>query len=873
MLERLISPGVSQRVLAPARLVCELFAVRSVNGKERDELEARARADLAAGRWRQARDAFKVLCKVERATFQPLLVEANVGLARAMLAKGLVSDARQVLAYLRTIAPPTDVAAVEREIAAAVTPSPTGQAGPAPDPLLLLAAGTGALADRIRWADELVVAFRRPTADGDAAAEQVTADLAAIHEALEAACAGDATRALDLVRPVRRESPFAHWRQFVRAVVAYQGGDAEKAARYFGELPAGSVPGRARAAWLLVIGGDRDRSEAPPPEVVLEAAAAITGNAGWGRALARAESLWRAGKYPQSYRTLRDARPSFPADSIDLTGGLSDFYFNSIFSMRDRERAKYEDYLDDLYLGGRARRPTEQQRLRRSLALLLSMNLYEEEVDEFRALWDAFIREHARLNGANSALASSAWAWFGEILSRPSLGRFPGAATAPIDAGGAINAFNKAIELDPTNAAAHVLLATFYKSLGRTRDHNRLLDVMASRFPDEKAVLVAAGANALERKAFAKAAGHFERALALDRLDPALPDLAVTARLSLARQHYAKYLLGKARAELDRADALAIDPPDNLVRGRWTLAARRGVMETVYGEPAAAAAAFDAARGAAPSQARCAFFVRLAWSNYDRTRPFPTELQSALDHAAKQEPTVNEAADLASIMRYWADADQSRVLQTDAEWLKRYIKNAIRTPFGRADAVRLFDQLRPWPDFRKPARALVKRVLASDRADPLFRLYEDAVASVPTLSLHQCEEIAAEARRRGDVAAEQLARRRMDVIRTPIRDPGSTPFLDEIDETDGDLDPVPDFDATNGEVDEIAALVALLSRAPDSAINELRRRRPRGMPARLFNSLVEIARAGRPRPSPADAGSRRPQPRRPMPDPNQPDLF
>jgi tetratricopeptide (TPR) repeat protein len=859
--------------LARAGRVCDFESMRTAETKERAELEARARADLAAGRWRQARDAFKLLCKLERSTFQPLLVEANVGLARAMLAKGLISDARQVLTYLRTIALPTDVAALEREIAAATAPRRTGEVGPVPIPLvLLLAAGAGSPAERVEWADTLVVAFQPPlTADGSAEAEQVTADLAAIHQALESACGGETARALDLVRPLRRESPFAHWRQFVRAIAAYQTGDGGKAARHFGELPASSVPGRARAAWLLAIGDGRDTAQAGAHEAVLEATAAISGYPGWGRALARADALWRAGKYAQSYRAVRDARPSFPADSLDLTGALSDFYFNSIFSMREPERVRYEEYLDDLYIGGRARRPAEQQRIRRLLALLLAMGLYEEEVGDLRALWDAFLREHARLNGANPALASMAWTWFGDVLSRPS-----GGSPGPVDPDGAIAALNKSIELDPTNATAHVLLASVYKSLGRVRDHNRLLDVMAARFPNDKGVLVAAGANALERSAFGKAAGHFDRALALDPLDPALPNHAVTARLSLARQHYAKHLVRKGRAELDRAEALAVDSPDNLIRSRWTLAARRGLMETMYGDPAAAAAALDAARAAAPSQAQCAFFVRLAWSFYDRMKPFPPELQSALDRAAQEEPNVNEAVQLASIMGYWAHADNSRVLHTDAEWLRRYIKNAIRTPFTRDEAARLFDQLRSWFDFRKPAQALVKRVLARDGADPLFRLYKDALEPVPSLSLSQCEAILAEARRRGDVAAERLARGRVDAMQAPMRTPASGPFLDEFDATDVDVDPDPPIDVgtmDGGMEEELAALMNILSNVPDDAIDEIRKRRPKGMPARLFDALVEAARAGPPPAPRSGPGADRRQRTRPLPDPNQPDLF
>src|SRR5579863_915723 len=79
--------------------------------------ERRVREFLAAGRFRKARDEIKLLCKIDRPKYLPLLIEANQGLAGEMLAKGQVSEARQVIAYLRTIASPADVRAVELEIA------------------------------------------------------------------------------------------------------------------------------------------------------------------------------------------------------------------------------------------------------------------------------------------------------------------------------------------------------------------------------------------------------------------------------------------------------------------------------------------------------------------------------------------------------------------------------------------------------------------------------------------------------------------------------------------------------------------------------------------------------------------------------------
>src|SRR5436190_22864334 len=82
-----------------------------------DPLEKQAREYLAARRWRKARDEFKLLVKKDRAKFLPLLIEANVGLVQEMLGKGLVSEAQQVVAYLKTIAPPEVMKSLELQMA------------------------------------------------------------------------------------------------------------------------------------------------------------------------------------------------------------------------------------------------------------------------------------------------------------------------------------------------------------------------------------------------------------------------------------------------------------------------------------------------------------------------------------------------------------------------------------------------------------------------------------------------------------------------------------------------------------------------------------------------------------------------------------
>ncbi|RYD25896.1 MAG: hypothetical protein EOP86_26715, partial [Verrucomicrobiaceae bacterium] len=71
-----------------------------------DPAAAGVLTQLAAAKWRKARDAAKELFKKDRAKYAPLLIAANIGLAEEMLDRGLAEDAAAVITYLKTIAPP-----------------------------------------------------------------------------------------------------------------------------------------------------------------------------------------------------------------------------------------------------------------------------------------------------------------------------------------------------------------------------------------------------------------------------------------------------------------------------------------------------------------------------------------------------------------------------------------------------------------------------------------------------------------------------------------------------------------------------------------------------------------------------------------------
>ena len=152
--------------------------------------------------------------------------------------------------------------------------------------------------------------------------------------------------------------------------------------------------------------------------------------------------------------------------------------------------------------------------------------------------WGEFVQLHEQSHGPNPPLASLAYHWLGSALAKaqPQPFYFGPSRTRLRDGPGAMAALEKSIALDPCHLAPHLKLCELYEALKLTSQRNRLLDAMTVRFPDRKEVLLQAGRGCLDREAFHKGLEYLERALELDRLDPAIPDAMAIGRLRLAFQ-------------------------------------------------------------------------------------------------------------------------------------------------------------------------------------------------------------------------------------------------------------------------------------------------------------------------------------------------
>jgi hypothetical protein len=869
---------------------------------EENALEAaehKIRSFLQQGSWRRARDEAKPLCKVDRPRFLPLLVEANIGLIRAMVKKGQRADASQVLEYLKTIAPRDKWLPIEKELGAGLKPSSNVSS--------LSWASLESLPEleKRKMADRMVTAFQ-PLEAGAYDSPAIASELLAIQEALTAISAEQYDRAIDLVRPVAHDSIFRNWKLFVKGLAYFHIGDKKRAERFLAEAHPDTAPGRAAIPYLYWLGGINDRAHIQNmSKDVLEVVAQIVAPPEFAPLLARAERLWQQSNPREMYKVLVNGLNNFPSESGDWLGALSEFCMNCLFILPMEKRNEYGMFLDDLLQHHKRRAARETKMILRVLCLA-----HGYDVVTLPSQWERFIYLCEQLDGANPRFSSLAYEWLGAVLSldrkagpSPYPSYYPRPRINMMDPQGAERSLKKSVQLNPDSLSAQLILVTVYDRLKKTSERNRLLDEMTRRFPENKQVLMLAGARCIERKAYAKGLSFLERALEHDRLDPKIPESIANARTLHALDLFRRGRIDEARRTLHSLSQLSVDRQDDFMRGRWTIALRKGILELLYGDETGSGQFLDEARAACPCPEALCLLGYLLWKRYVRQQtsqdPFSQEFRALL----RKQASAARVPMLARIIDFWRERAGAETVYDAEKLLRDYLKAAAGRPFSRNEARDLIDSIRD--KTLDEICPFIKTILKKDSKDPLFRLYKyiNEISSFdsPDVNRKKLNSILQEAASRKDDRAIQLARNELDKLelsnqRPPIpffadededfEDDDDDDYDDEDDEDDDDDydDEDDDVDYFEEDLDSMAAeafskalnprelheLEEMLKFASDQDIRRLKKTFSKEIPEEFFNWFVDAVRKGKHKPKAEPvAGTRKPRRK----NSNQGDLF
>ena len=727
--------------------------------------EQRAREYLAQGRFRKARDEFKVLCKVDRVRYLPGLIQANVGLAKEMLAKGMTSEAGQVIAYLKTIAPPDQVRGLEFEVAIKSGRPEDCLAGVVE--ALLRPSATLADAQKIRLADQIIVTFKEWPAQGEADVA-LAAEVRAVHQALEAVSQEQWERAAECLRPLPQASLFNHWKLFIKGLAAFYRGDLQKAASAFDRLPTGSVPAKASQPFLVFARPEADAAAGDPvAESRVVAFCRLMGQPSLGTPLVAAEGWWKARDYPKSYEALRTAVAAFPSDAPDGLGVLSDFFFSAPLSTSKTDRESWVDYVNDLIDEGEYKNRVEKRRVFRLATFHPAMC---DGLDGLRDDLEEFLETHQQLYGKNPRFESLALLWLAGLLA-PDASATAHAGYAERRPKGSQKAARELLErsvaLDPDNLPAHLKLCRVLEASKKKAEHNRLLDAMAVRFPDDPAVLLQAGRSCVERKAFQKGFQYLERAAELDRINPAVKDALVMARQEQARQFYREQRLDKARETLAANDPLLVDDPLRFTRAKWTHRIAEGLLELYQGDSQAAGPKMAEARQGSPSSEAFLLYAELFFATLPAAKKMASPYLKEWRKLRKQASAKN-AGLLMRLVEYWPTR-QGQDCHQGERWIESYLQDALKQPFTRKEVLDLAAHAVSQAYAVNPLVKFLDRLLKRDGRDPAVRMARYDLLTPRHLdprTRRELEEIIRDATQREDHQSLRQATQLLERLKT-----------------------------------------------------------------------------------------------------------
>jgi tetratricopeptide (TPR) repeat protein len=795
------------------------------------QLEKQALDHMAAARFRQARDTYKILCKEDPQKFLPGLIDANSRLAEEMMQKGMISEAEVVLTYLKTIAPSSSLVAIE--ISFALKKKDWHSAW---DAAVRLRKDATVVQDeryRATVADALVLAFPSGQEIGSLNLPEAS-ELAAIISALRCVSEERWDQAQELLRPIPRGSLFAAWKIFVKGMIAFYTGDFKKAEILFAQLPPRGVTVEAAGAFQVFLGpGYLRKFKEPKIGRALESACRLLNSSDFAPPLIRADQSWRAARHTDSYKEIRHA-PGFPSEQPDLAGALSDFYFKAPFAMPDAAHDKYIGWFDRLASSGQFKSDREAQLTYRLLGCAEFDNPYSEEIEDF---WRMFLQYYPADDPLRSKVKSlilervGAHFGEGEEANPFTFGEEKGVHLR--DPEGAVRLLNESIECDPSNLDAYHKLLDVYERAKRDNDRDRLLDRMTESFPKDKAVLLRAGRESLNRNASVKAIQYLERAHLLDALDPEVLDILASAYVRLGRQQYLKKDINKGRNTFDRARRHAVTDRTDFTRGVDYLQGLQGVLELTFGDQKMGWRLVNAARECTHSLVALQLFLHGISRLYKHSqgRPFWTEL-------LKSQPQVASARVRKEVFLMF---EHLRSLKKDLDWSAEstFVRNCLAplgsTAFSREEAVYYLTRFGPHPEFRSLGETMIAEGLRRNPNDPRFRMYSELenLRSPIDLDLAKVESIYRDATRQGDKETAGIAK-------------GLMQLAENLDESLFEEDE--DFGIPKDQIEEMRRMAAEMS---DAEFEAFRQDSRKFIPLPLFDLVMGGRRkkSSRPRPS------------------------
>lgn len=687
-------------------------------------IERQARDDLAKGKFRQAKDGFKELCKLDKGKYLPFLLECYHGMANQMIQNGQLSDAAQIIDNIKALT--GDKSEGSLDILIAMKKKDYDAVARIYINLLSQGSGTPNIQELPQIADALVVAFQEfPQLKSSSLT--IYEELCAIQQSLEDVSSERYEEAWLKVKKIAMHSLFSDWKLFVKGLIAFYRKEDQKALEAFGRLSPGTLLQNVIRPYMALL--DRKTVDQNTiDESFVQKMCVVAGYPDLVPILPRADYLWKAGRYYDSYCHIRNNMKSFPAESADIAGILTRFYFNSIHHLPDIDALRYLEGLLRKDMKASPEPNLEKVLIYRANGLFAESKIVDDGEDDYYAqIWEGFLKVYAEVFGKNSRLESLVYFHLGLVFAVEKLQEPPLFPWLPAsknkarlrNAHLAEHYFNKSVSMDKDNKDAYLGLLRIYEKDHNQSKVNKLLDRLVPLFPEDSSILTRAGISCVDRGSYIKGIKYLEQAVRLDPLNSAIKDRLAFSYIKAARTYFDKGQLKQGRDIFEKAVRNGVSNAHDFNRGYAYIYARWAALELKNKNEDNASEKLHLAREKAEQLLPFLYFTQLIFQYYGVPDISLQKLRSEVEQEWNLPPTPGNALALLMVYKY-IEALGFAELKSETKRVVQYALDASNNPCSRNEALGIISFAFSDKRMQKVGDVYIKKMLQEDKDDPQF---------------------------------------------------------------------------------------------------------------------------------------------------------
>ena len=649
----------------------------SLRSMSLDELARFAEKNLKDDNLRIARDAYKELVRLDNTRFLPQLLLCYNRLAQKMILNKQVNDAQIIVNLIKELGGEDAVTVSTDNIRTGSTPSVPGKSSSL---IEYFTSGNKIPADvKFMAADWAIMNGSIPQETERSFIE----DFSGVKQALSLVCENQFEKAVECIKPVSYDSAFSQWKLLIRGMVSYFTGDNSRAEMAFLKISSSSVPSKIAKSYLVLIDtsahlnkDDTDREE------TLENACVLCGHPELKDSLPRAHYFWMTRRHRDSYLHIKKNLAKFPSIDDSVAGVLSNFYFNMIHQLNDKEFDRYTSAIFDRADPFREKSSIGDFLKIRALGIY-TLKSCDCRNEELVGIWEQFYIEYTNIYGNDSQIQAEIHLMLAAaiILRMTDGNNITGMGRDSLfkdDSFVAENCLLKALELVKSKEA-YILLLQYYRLSSRKKDCRTLIEDAVKAFPDDKDLLCEAGMMAQLRSANNKAVEYFERAYRIDKIDPKLRNILTITYIGLAKNVLvSKTGTSRMRSYMTKAELLCPLGVPGFLSEPGYIALRKAALEFVHGNEEQGLSDLKRANLLVSDKLKLDCFGLFVFRIYKVELNHYSSMYFSVDDTLLAEPKMDKAIAMIDVALFVSQMEEGKWFRGDFERIFNYTVEAVK---------------------------------------------------------------------------------------------------------------------------------------------------------------------------------------------------